>query len=207
MADPLENRRPLKTRSAGWAQALARMLGGMGLSPNAISTIGVLFAAAGAASFLLADESRWAWLGGALGIQLRLLANMLDGMVAVEGGKKSATGPLYNEVPDRIEDALLLIAAGYAAAAPELGYGTALLAFGTAYIRASGGALGFAQDFTGPMAKQHRMFALTVGALVCTLANDGVWMQLALAIIAIGAAITCVRRTRRIAALLKAGQG
>ena len=47
--DTPKNRRPLKTRQAGWAQGLARALGAAGLSPNAISTIGVLLAALGVA--------------------------------------------------------------------------------------------------------------------------------------------------------------
>lgn len=198
------SRRPLKTRSAGWAQALARGLGGAGLTPNAISVLGVLCAAAGAAAFLLVDESRWFWLGGALGIQLRLLANMLDGLVAVEGGQASATGALFNELPDRIEDALLIVAAAYAAGVPELGYGATILAVATAYIRATGGALGLPQDFVGPMAKQHRMFVLTVGAVLSALLPELRLMEIALWIIAVGSALTCVVRTRRIALLLKA---
>ena len=58
-------------------------------------------------------------------MQLRLLCNMLDGMVAVEGGKGSRTGEIYNEVPDRIADPLLLVPAGYAIGLPygvELGW-------------------------------------------------------------------------------------
>jgi phosphatidylglycerophosphate synthase len=198
------SRRPLKTRSAGWAQALARGLGGAGLTPNAISVLGVLCAAAGAAAMLMADESRWFWLGGALGIQLRLLANMLDGLVAVEGGQASATGALFNELPDRVEDALLIVAAAYAAGVPELGYGATILAVTTAYIRATGGALGLPQDFVGPMAKPHRMFVLTVGAVLSALLPELRAMEIALWIIAAGSALTCIVRTRRIAALLKA---
>jgi phosphatidylglycerophosphate synthase len=203
----IKNRRPLKTRSAGWATGLARVLGNAGLSPNAISVIGVVFAAGGAAAFLYAEESRWLWLGGALGIQLRLLANMLDGLVAVEGGRQSATGPLYNELPDRIEDALLLIAAGYAAHAPTLGYGVTILAFAAAYVRMTGGALGFAQDFVGPCAKQHRMFALTVGAVLAAFLVQWPVMQYTLWLLAAGTALTCIRRSLRIAALLKGAAG
>lgn len=198
------NRRPLKTRSAGWAQALGAALARMGVSPNAISTIGVMFAAGGAACFVMAPANAWFYLGAALGIQLRLLANMLDGLVAVEGGRQSATGPLFNEVPDRIEDALLLVAAGYAAALPELGYGAALLAFGTAYIRMTGGSLGFAQDFSGPMAKQHRMFVLTVGAVLAAFVPGKPVIAAVLWAIAGGAALTCILRTLRIARQLKA---
>ena len=47
-------------------------------------------------------------------IQLRLIANLLDGLVAVEGGKRTPTGELYNEAPDRIADTAVLVGAGYA---------------------------------------------------------------------------------------------
>jgi phosphatidylglycerophosphate synthase len=213
--ETVRNRRPLATRSAGWAKGLAKGLAAVGLTPNAISVIGILFAGLGAWAFIQAPYGgQWLWLGGALGIQLRLLANMLDGLVAVEEGKSSATGALYNEFPDRIEDALLLIAAGYGAGVPELGYGATVLAFGTAYIRALGGSLGFGQDFVGPMAKQHRMFVLTVAAIVTFFGPSSAVGEIvlpgpavmiaALGIIAFGSAITCVVRLHRIANLLRA---
>ena len=200
-----ENRRPLATRGAGWAKALAKGLAGIGLTPNAISVIGIGFAALGAWAFIAAPGGpAWLWLGAAAGIQLRLGANMLDGLVAVEEGKGAPTGALYNEAPDRVEDALLLVAAGYACGMPELGYGATVLAFGTAYIRALGGALGFAQDFVGPMAKQHRMFVLTVGALAAMFVPDGAQAVLvALGVIVVGSALTCVIRLSRIAGLLR----
>jgi len=37
-------------------------------------------------------------------IQGRLICNLLDGMVAVEGGMSSPAGPVFNELPDRISD-------------------------------------------------------------------------------------------------------
>lgn len=213
--EAVKNRRPLATRSAVWAKALAKGLAASGLTPNAISVIGILFAAAGAWAFMSAPYgSQWLWLGGALGIQLRLLANMLDGLVAVEEGKSSATGALYNEAPDRAEDALLLIAAGYACGVPELGYGATILAFGTAYIRALGGALGFSQDFVGPMAKQHRMFVLTLAAIITffwpssvigeIVLNGPAVMIAALWLIVAGGALTCAIRLARIANLMRA---
>ena len=202
-----ENRRPLATRGAGWAKALARGLAGVGLTPNAISVIGIGFAGLGAWAFIAAPGGpAWLWLGAAAGIQLRLGANMLDGLVAVEEGKGSATGALYNEAPDRVEDALLLVAAGYACGMPELGYGATVLAFGTAYIRALGGALGFAQDFVGPMAKQHRMFVLTVAALLQFVWTAQPYVTFtALWIIVAGSALTCAIRLWRIAGLLREG--
>ena len=64
---------------------------------------------------------------------------------------------LYNEVPDRVADSLFLVALGYAIGMPWLGWLAALAAAVTAYIRVLGGTFGLAQDFRGPLAKQHRM--------------------------------------------------
>jgi len=201
--DETANRRPLRSRSTRWAAVLTRALLRTPITPNGISLAGIAFAAAGAGAFLLTPYSRWFWLAGALGIQLRLLANLLDGLVAVEGGRHSPSGALFNEFPDRIEDSLLLIAAGYAAGQPLLGFGAALLAMSTAYVRALGGAIGLPQDFCGPMAKQHRMAVLTLAALASAAFPRQPGMIAALALIGAGAAVTCTRRLMRQAKALK----
>ena len=54
-------------------------------------------------------------VGAAVLIQFRLLCNLFDGMVAVEGGLGTPSGILFNDFPDRIADPLILICAGYAA--------------------------------------------------------------------------------------------
>jgi phosphatidylglycerophosphate synthase len=151
-------------------------------------------------------------------IQLRLLANLFDGMVAVQTGTASPLGELYNDVPDRVSDAATLIGLGYAVGGlPELGYAAAVLAILTAYIRAVGKAAGAPSDFRGPMAKQQRMFLATVTALAMA-ATPAAWWRfwgprdtlgiaaIALAIIAVGAAITCLRRLRGVANTLRAAR-
>jgi phosphatidylglycerophosphate synthase len=195
---------------------MARGLAGAGLTPNQVSVLSVGFALAAAMNFVEAGAlfpapTRWLVIA-ALCIQLRLLCNMLDGLLAIEGGLKTRTGDLYNEVPDRIADIAILIGAGYAAHhypfGVELGWATALVAVLTAYVRLLGGSLGQVQDFGGPMAKQHRMFTLTVGALGAaaeTMVRGSMWtLVAALWIILLGSAFTFVRRTIRIARALEA---
>jgi len=198
------NRRPIAVRGSGWAQRIAAALVRSRLTPNQISVLSVLFALAGAAA-LLALPGAIGALACALAILLRLACNLFDGMVAVEGGKGTATGALYNELPDRLADSLFLVALGYAIALPWLGWLAALLAALTAYIRALGGALGQAQDFRGPMAKPHRMWLLGIALVLAALLP--MWRQPILlasgVVIAAGAALTCVTRTRAIAARLK----
>ncbi len=57
---------------------------------------------------------RGGWLLAIFGIQLRLIANMLDGMVAVEGRPSFQHWTALHEVHDRLSDIILLISAGYA---------------------------------------------------------------------------------------------
>lgn len=204
--DGNSNRRPIAARGNASMQKIAAGLSRGGITPNQISVASIAFAGFGAWA-LLALPSPWGpWLCVA-GIQARLLCNLFDGMVAVEGGKRTATGGLYNEVPDRIADSMLIVALGYVIALPWLGWVGALLAALTAYVRTLGGALGQAQDFRGPMAKQHRMAAMTAA---CALAPFEAWSQhsswlltAASAVIAIGALLTCWTRLHAIATRLR----
>jgi phosphatidylglycerophosphate synthase len=201
-------RRPIAARSSAWAIALSAWLARSGVTPNAISITSILFGAAGGLLLLFVDH--WlAWLGAAVCVQLRLVCNLLDGMVAIEGGKKSAVGALYNEFPDRIADTLFLVPLGYATGLPWLGWACALLAALTAYVRVFGGSLGLAQDFSGVMAKQRRMAALTTGLVaqaVLSFFSAGLWpLLLAAAIIAAGSLLTCITRSVAIARKLQQG--
>ncbi|WP_202844217.1 CDP-alcohol phosphatidyltransferase family protein [Luteimonas saliphila] len=200
------SRRPIKARGNALVRRIASALASSPLTPNAISVLSIVFAGAAALLWL----PPWgAWLC-ALGIQLRLLCNLFDGMVAVEGGKSTPTGALYNEVPDRIADSLLLVALGYAAGLPWAGWAAALFAALTAYVRTLGGALGLAQDFRGPMAKQHRMALMTLACLVtpfeAMFAGSRHVLVVVVLVIAAGSLLTCATRLRAIARQLEAAR-
>jgi phosphatidylglycerophosphate synthase len=199
--DPVRNRRPLASRQTGLARRLTAALLRTSITPDQISFAGMLFAAA--AGVLLLTPSVMTFLVAALLIQLRLLANLLDGLVAVEGGRGSRLGPLWNEAPDRLEDTLILTGFGIAAGAPILGLFAALGAMFCAYVRVLGGALGQAQTFAGPMAKQHRMAAITLGCLLgateLVAGRAPVTPQIILWIVSLGALLTAARRLAIIA--------
>jgi phosphatidylglycerophosphate synthase len=161
------------------------------------------------------EYNRVLWLIAALGAQLRLTANMLDGMVALASGRDSKVGELYNEVPDRVSDAVVFIGAGYAwGGNVVLGYIATILAIFTAYVRAAGKIAGAPNKFCGPMAKQQRMFVITVACLysvvvprswqIFHLDNVGIGvMSLALTLIIAGCVITVFRRGKRIVLALR----
>ena len=217
---PIETsgRRPLKTRDWPFFKNLAAWLARSGATPNGISFMSIVFGC-GAGALLAATShvEGWAlrgcWLGAAACVQLRLIANLLDGMVAVEGRKGGPVGDLWNEAPDRVSDAAIFIGAGYAAGSdPVHGYAAAVVALFVAYVRALGASVGVGQVFLGPQAKPHRMavttFACVLSAVFPCFAWNGAGhpvtiIKIALAIVIVGGVITAWRRLMRVAALLR----
>ena len=207
MSDEESNRRPIAARGSAWARRIASALARSAVTPNQISVTSVFFAAIGAALLAWWPTPPGLVLCAAC-VQSRLVCNLLDGMVAMEGGKASAVGKIYNEFPDRVADSLLIVALGYACGMPWLGWLGALLAALTAYVRVFGGSLGFAQDFRGPFAKQQRMAVLTVACIAG--AAESYWhpqryaLLAAAVLIALGSLLTCITRTHAIAKQLQA---
>jgi phosphatidylglycerophosphate synthase len=220
-----DNRRPIAQRERGYAKYLTRVLAKSGVTPNFISFTSIVFASlAGLCFYGVALASGIGdrvllCLGAALFCQLRLLANMLDGMVAVEAGKGGPDGPVWNELPDRFADIAVLVGAGYCVARlgladAALGWAAAVAAVMTAYVREVVRAAGAPADFSGPMAKPHRMFVMTVAALIAATAPlwadvhpqefrrydeaaMGQIFHVALWIVLIGATFTALNRARR----------
>jgi phosphatidylglycerophosphate synthase len=211
-------RRPLASRNWRFSIALAGWLAKRGVTPNAISLFGLAAGILGGVTLWMTSwevATPLLWLLSAGFVQLRLLCNLIDGMVAVESGKTSPLGELYNEIPDRVSDAATLVGLGYAAGGiPWLGFLAAILAIFVAYVRAAVKAAGGPQDYSGPMAKPHRMFVVTVTAFACAVVPMTIQAQwlghnwalpaIASALIVVGCVVTAIRRLVRAARFLKA---
>ncbi len=210
-----QNRRPLASRDSGWARAVARKLSTASVKPNQISMASMVMAAVAGLAFWQAGMATGGarvalLLLAALFCQFRLLCNLFDGMVAIEGGKQERDGPFWNEFPDRVADILILVGVGYGAGQPTLGWAAAAFAVLTAYTRELGRNCGLPADFSGPMAKQHRMAVITAAAVLSLL--EPLWtghnqvLVAAVWLIAVGAAITAIRRAANIVRKLRAGR-
>ena len=198
---------------------LATALAGAGLTANAISVIGVVFAIISGGAMVYTSSThglpqRALWLVAAAGIELRGLCNLLDGMVAVQTQTASPVGELYNEVPDRVSDVAMLAGLGYAAgSSPTLGWIAAAAAVWVAYVRAQAAASGAGQDYCGPMAKPMRMQIVALACVILTFApvswqGPAVWdmsgnfvspaiPELVLLIVIAGCIFTAARRLLR----------
>lgn len=206
------DRRPLASRNTRWAGAIARWMAARAITPNQISQASMLAAAIAGGAFYLAGQTTGLphtvyLLLAVLFCQARLLCNLFDGMVAVEGGKGEADGPFWNEFPDRIADLMIFAGVGYGINMPGLGWAAGAFAVLTAYVRELGRATGNPSDFSGPMAKQHRMATMTAAGLASLL--EPLWggqnqiLTIGLCVIAVGAALTAIRRSKTLVTRLK----
>ncbi|MBI2965491.1 MAG: CDP-alcohol phosphatidyltransferase family protein [Chloroflexi bacterium] len=207
-------RRPIAARHSRWANACSAWLSSRRVAPNAISIGGALAAIAAGLAFSLTGRGlpidRALWLAGAALVVVRLLANMLDGMVALRSSRASPLGELFNEVPDRVSDLAVLVGLGYGAAGnPTLGWLAAIIAIFVAYARTAASHAGAPADFRGPMAKQQRM-AVVIAAAVAMAIAPSAWQQaggvglpgIGLAVISAGGIATAIRRLVRAGVLL-----
>ncbi|PYL48445.1 MAG: CDP-alcohol phosphatidyltransferase family protein [Verrucomicrobia bacterium] len=204
------DRRPLASRGWKISEKVARWLARRGATPNTISILGMICGILAGTMFALTSGATYPWflwIFGAVFVQLRLLANLYDGMVAVLRETASPVGELFNEVPDRVSDAATLIGFGYATGSDSvLGFVAIIFAIFLAYLRAQGKVAGAHQEFCGPMAKQHRMATVTIAAIVCAVvpgASDWQIPMFALWVIIAGCIVTIIRRLQRITTTLR----
>ncbi len=205
--DP-SDRRPIADPFRRTADAAVRWCVRRRVSPNAVSLASVAAAAVGAALILAGGRHRWVLLVAPLPLYLRLWFNMLDGMVAIAARTASATGELFNELPDRASDVLVFAAiATCGLAHPASGYWAAILAVLTAYVRAVGRGVGGGQHFGGWMSKPNRMVAVHAGCWLALVWHGTLLRLTALdwtcVAVVVGGAQTVVVRLTRIVATLR----
>lgn len=191
-------RRELKTRSRVSVQKIAQYISQLNITPNQISVFSVVFALIAAVCLLLLEDN-YKWLLFIFFIQCRLFCNMLDGLVAIEGGKRSILGDIYNDMPDRIADVLILVAFGCAFSEPiinHLGWLAACLALMTAYTRTLFLSLGAPADYSGPLAKQHRMALVCLTSIIYWLVSNIYIIYLGLILLNFGIVVTIHKRTK-----------
>lgn len=211
MSPIIKDRRPIGVRDNQRVRATAVWLTRAGVRPNHVSLASLVFAGLSAACLMLTGTAAPGWhsalfVAAAGFIVLRGLCNLCDGLMAIEGGLKTKSGEIFNDLPDRISDPLLLVAAGHSITwvswGDELGWVAGLLAVMTAYVRVLGGCAGASQPFGGPMAKTHRMVVIAAACLIAAVESAMGWvvraMTFGLEVVALGCVVTIALRTLRV---------
>lgn len=178
---------------------LARQLMRFGLSADAITAAGLVFAGfAGLGVWLGRNGNVWLLLVPA-GVFLRTAANALDGMVATTTGTARPLGEVFNEVADRLGDVAVFLPLTLVPAVSDgLVAVTIAAMLVTSYLGVTVKAAGGKRIYDGLMAKPDRMFVLGAAATIGLVFDEtGVAFSWALWIILAGVLITFGMRVRR----------
>ncbi len=141
---------------------LGRALGRLGITPDALTVIGLLFAV-GTAVAVASGHLVW----GAVGIALSGLGDLLDGNLARSSGRTGPRGSFFDSVTDRVSDALVLGGVAWYVAdtnrhLPVLALAVAALSMLISYERAKAESMGFDAK-GGLMERAERSVLLGVG--------------------------------------------
>ncbi|MEY2495220.1 MAG: hypothetical protein QOJ45_1712 [Verrucomicrobiota bacterium] len=171
------SRRPIADAFRVTASTATRLCVRYRIHPDAISYLSIVAAAIAAILFWKSGRHPGLLLVAPLFCYLRLWFNMLDGMVALAGGKASWRGEILNDLPDRVSDVVIFAGAAHSGwMNPVIGYWAAIFALLTAYVGMFGQAVGVHREFSGVMSKPWRMVVLHLGAWItlgCIWWNDG----------------------------------
>lgn len=217
-----------RARVKGVFEPIALALGRAGLTPDALTLIGFAITIVGAV--LLAQQL---WLAGGLVVFLGGVFDMFDGTLARATGKTSRLGAFMDSVFDRWGEAIVylgliagLIGSGWADA-PIYAAAALTGAFMVSYVRAKAEGLGFSPGTgmaaVGVMPREVRLVILTMGLVFGGLIGTSVMVEpgglagaggaalplgiliieIALAIIAVGATVTVIQRILHVRAQAK----
>lgn len=207
-ADPA-NRRPIARVFRATAHRATRWCTRVGIQPNWISYASMAASSIAAVAFACSGTHLGMLLLGCAACVVRLWCNMLDGMVAIEGGTTSRQGEIVNELPDRISDVLIFVGVALnSTCSIHAGYASAIAALLVAYVGIIGQTVGTPRQFGGWMSKPWRMVVVMLAALltgivgnevlISVVGQDVSWLTLGCWVVVAGAVQTVVVRLRRI---------
>lgn len=184
---------------------LTLLLMRFGITSEAVAVVGMVLGILAGIAFMATGEirhPRTAWAIGAVLCLFRSLAIRLDGMLQPVSSRQSREDEFYNELPERVSDAVTLIGFGFAVDSnPWLGLAAALSAIFSAYIRSLAiSRLGGVRN-AGPvlMTRTHRLLLLMAASLVMILEFKSPWAvatvpEITLAAIVAGCLLTVAHR-------------
>lgn len=170
-----------------------------GITPNALTTIGLLGVMAGMGVLLAGQPIVGGWMmAGATAL------DALDGTVARLTGTQSEIGAFYDSVADRVADATIFAGCAWVARDEPWVFAAVMVAFAsaliTSYIRAKAESLGY--DATVGLVERPERVIVIIPAVGLGYLALGAWVLAVGGVITIGQRLWAVVRQARGAARL-----
>lgn len=167
MTDP---NKPKTRRRWHFLRRLTLLLMRFGVTSEMVAVAGMGLGIFAGIAFMATGESahpRAAWVGGIVLCLLRATAIRLDAMLQPASTRQSREDEFYNELPERVSDAVTLLGFGFASdSSPWLGLAAALAAIFSAYIRSLASARLGGRRPTGIvlMTRSQRLILLSIAS-------------------------------------------
>jgi archaetidylinositol phosphate synthase len=136
----------------------------LGLTPNAVSVVALLLAAAAGVAFGLASGNRLLYLAGAVLVFCNGVLDLLDGELARELGTDSKAGDLLDHVLDRYADVFLLVGLSAGVGRYALGLAAVTGVLLTSYLGTQAQAVGLDRVYGGLVGRADRLAIIGIGA-------------------------------------------
>lgn len=182
-------------------EPIAGVLVRIGISANALTTIGTLSTVIGGVAFAFGHMRLGGWI-----IAVTAIADALDGIVARRTGQVTVFGAFYDSTLDRVADGALLAGIAYFYASdpihsslPMLGVCLAGIigTFTVSYARARAEALGINAK-VGVMQRAERVILLCVPQALFGLALDGWVLSVVVVILTVSAWYMAILRINHV---------
>jgi len=144
----------------------------IGLTPNGVSVVAFVFAAAAGASFVVATPV--AYVAGAVFVFVNGWLDLLDGQLARRQGVASKAGDLLDHVLDRYAD--IVVIAGLAAGVEQYALGLAAVTgvLMTSYLGTQIQAVGLGREYGGLVGRADRLALVGVTGVVAAVVGGPV---------------------------------
>lgn len=154
------------------ARRIALYLVSVGVSREWVAILGMVLGILAGLSFFVTSEIAspgWFWLLGMIFCLLRIGTIQIVRSLSSDSSLSLSEDGFFNELPERVSDAVTMIGFGFAAySSPWLGLGAALGAIFSAYVRSMGHTMGANEKDAsrGPMTRTHRLILVSTTSLL-----------------------------------------
>ncbi len=162
-------------RRSAWIRRLILLLMRLGLTSERVAGVGMVLGILAGIAFMATGElanAKLAWgIGGTLCL-LRAAAIRIDAWLQPNSLRQSREDEFYNELPERVSDAVTLLGFGFAIdSSPWLGLAAALTAIFSAYIRSLSSPRADWKKSSAPvlMTRSQRLLLLALASLLMIL--------------------------------------
>ena len=192
----------LKPAFQNLLRPLVRTLAAIGVTANMVTVAAMLLSVAvGMLLWKYAGE-RWVLWLLPTALLVRMALNAVDGMLAREHNMQTRLGAFLNELGDVVSDSALYLGFGFVVLSLPFAMWLIVLLVVLAIISEMTGvlaqALGGTRRYDGPMGKSDRAFWISlIAVLLAGEVEAGLWVSIALGLIALMTALTIVNRVGR----------